>query len=111
MRQPVLVGVDADQVLERAGEPDLFMGLELGDVDQDIRIHRRATEKILMSGVLVHPVGFLHVEGSTIKSAESVVADKLTGLVQRNAGRSEWISGQFDFGNGHAINGMPFLGA
>ena len=49
VRQPILVGVDAHQVLQRARQADLLVRLELGQVDQDIRVHRRAAEQIFVA--------------------------------------------------------------
>ena len=111
VRQPVFVGIDADEILQRARDTDLLVRLQLGQVDHHVRLHRRATEQIFMTLPAMMLIGFIHVERSAVKFPLTGVADELTGLVQLNLGGAQWISVEPGLGNCHTVNRMPFLGA
>ena len=61
MREPVFIGVDADEVLQSARQANLFVGFELGQVYEHIGVHGRAAEQILMAQAGMPFVGFGHV--------------------------------------------------
>ena len=111
VRQPVLVRVDADEIFQRAGDADLFVRLELGQVDEHVRVHRRAAEEILVTVAVVFLVRLGHVVGRAIELALPVEADKLACLVQPHMGVAERVPGKFGFGNRDPVHRHPFLRA
>ena len=95
MRQPVLVGVDADQVLQRAGQADLLVGLQLGHVDQHVGVHRRAAEQVLVACSRRVACSSRPCRRTRRRAGPALVADELTGVVEvhvRVAGR---VPGEF----------------
>ena len=111
MREPVLVRVDADEILQRAGEANLFVRLELGQVDEHIGVHRRAAEQILVARASMLGVRLRHVVARAVEPAFAGKADELARRVQRNARAAERVAGKLGLGNRHAIHRMPLLRA
>src|SRR5262245_45182367 len=100
MRQPVLVPVDADEVLEGAGDPRLLVRLELREIDEDVGADGAGADEVLvlsprMMGVdrVGRVVGsvvaaFAGVGRQLARSAE-VVGDVSTGIPRDLASRDD----------------------
>ncbi len=110
MRQPVLVGVDADEILEGAGEARLLVRLQLGQVDQDIGVHRRPAEQVLVAGARVAGVRLRHVVAGAVEAAAPLVPHELAGPVETHVGAPEGVARQPGRGDGDPVDGMPLLG-
>src|SRR5205807_7238766 len=92
MRKPILIGVNANQIFERASQPDFLMRFELGQVNENVRIHRRAAEEIVMMFSMMPVVGFGHVIGSTIQPALTGVTHKLARSIQTDLSLAKGIA-------------------
>jgi hypothetical protein len=55
VREPVLVAIDAHQVLETNGNSGLLVCFQLGKTDDRIGVHHRTTQQVLMPtiGVMI----------------------------------------------------------
>ena len=76
MGQPIFVGVDAHNVFKGAGDADFFVRFELGQIDENIGVHRGATQEIFVVCAVVFGVRFGRIVGGAVKPALAGVADK-----------------------------------
>lgn len=109
VRQPVFVGIDADQIFQGAGDANFFVRLQLGQVDRRIGIHGSAAEQVLMPGALVVRIGLRHVIAGAVETAAAGVPDKFAAVVEAHLGCSEGIAGQRGLGNGDPVHCVPFF--
>ena len=111
VRQPVFIGVDADEIFQRAGDADFFVRFEFGQIDEHVGVHRRAAQQVFVARSSVFLVGFSHVERGAVESALSVVADEFTRAVQPDMGVSARVARKLRPGDGDSVNGVPFFRA
>ena len=97
VRQPVFVGINTDEVFQRTGHTDFFVGLELRQIDEHVGIHRRAAQHVLMAPAGVALICLGHVERSAEQTAVAVESDELTGVVQPDECFTRRITGELRF--------------
>ncbi len=76
VRQELLVAIDADEVLECAGQPRLLVGLQLREVDNDVGLDHLACNQVLMTARRVRAGQQPRVVASYAETT-AVVGDRL----------------------------------
>ena len=97
VRQPVFVRVDANEILEGTSHANFFVGLELGNIDEHVSVHRRAAEHVLVTLAGVALVRLAHVERSAKQPAVTVKSYELTRVVQPDECVSRRVAGELFF--------------
>jgi len=110
VREPVLIGVDSHQVLQRTRQTNFFVGLEFRQIDEDVGLHWGTAKKVFVVGTLMAAVGFGHVIAGSIQPAAAGKPHEFTGGVEGHLGAPQRIARQDGFAHGDTVDGVPFLG-
>lgn len=109
MGQPVLVAINAYQVLQAHRDASLLVGLELGQVEDDITSDRRAGNEIFMTPTTVVVVYLPSIVISPVVASSAAVIRKFAILSQVEGNITIGITGQPPPADDDAISVDPFL--
>src|SRR2546429_5164616 len=92
MGQPVLITIDAHQILETDSGTSLLVCLQLRQAENNITLDGRAGDQILMGAIAMVMIDFFGVIVSAVIMPVAAVSNKLTGLSQVENHITIWVT-------------------